>query len=72
MYIQDPTAALALVSARPNDTETNKTSDNDDADLTRAKELVKLHYDVKEKHKYGELSRGLEDARREVQKAVGG
>lgn len=71
--MQDPSAALALVSARPsNSTETTKPSDDDDADLTRAKELVKLHYDVKEKHKYGELSRGLEEARREVQRAVGG
>jgi hypothetical protein len=38
----------------------------------RAKELLKLHYDVKERHKRGELSRGLEEARREVERVVGG
>jgi hypothetical protein len=38
----------------------------------RAKELLKLHYDVKERHKRGELSRGLEEARREVERVVWG
>jgi hypothetical protein len=38
----------------------------------RAKELLKLHHDVKEKHKRGELSRGLEQARRDVERVVGG
>jgi hypothetical protein len=46
--------------------------DEDDADLERAKDLLKLHYDVKEKHKRGELSRGLEEARRDVARAIAG
>jgi hypothetical protein len=33
--------------------------------------LLKYHYDVKEKHKHGELSLGLERARRDVERVVG-
>jgi hypothetical protein len=69
---QDPNAALTLVSARPQGSTTNTDTNEQDADLKRAKELLKLHYDVKEKHKRGELSRGLEEARREVARVAGG
>jgi hypothetical protein len=63
---------LALVSARPDTSiQSEKGIEEDDADIARAKELLKLHYNVKEKHKRGELSRGLEEARREVGRAIG-
>jgi len=42
-----------------------------DADLKRAKDLVKLHYQVKEAHKRGQLGRGLDEARGMVARAVG-
>jgi hypothetical protein len=71
--IQDPNAALALVSARPQRAESPPAAiDDQDPDLTRAKDLLKLHYDVKEKHKRGELSRGLEQARRDVERVRAG
>ncbi|KAL5121245.1 hypothetical protein ACEQ8H_000713 [Pleosporales sp. CAS-2024a] len=78
LRVCDPAAALALVSARPDaagkETRGNEDDDddNDDVDVARAKELVKLHYGVKEKQKRGELSRGLEEARKEVERALGG
>jgi FAD synthase len=63
------------VSARPNDsTSTQSTEikeDDDDEDIKRAKDLLKYHYDVKEKHKHGKLSLGLERARRDVERVVG-
>ena len=85
---QDPAAALALVSARPDSSpsttaqgataaaEPNTASmiqqDESDPDLKRAKDLLKLHFEVKEAQKRGELSRGLEEARAMVERAVGG
>ena len=87
MHFQDSTAALALVSARPNPPSTSSTTGNaptdptaqnqengaeaQDADLNRAKDLVELHYAVKEAHKRGELGHGLMEARRMVDGAVG-
>ncbi|KAF1840512.1 uncharacterized protein K460DRAFT_411095 [Cucurbitaria berberidis CBS 394.84] len=72
----DPSAALALVSARPStshqDANTTIPSEEEDVDLKRAKDLLKLHYEVKEAHKRGQLSNGLDEARRAVEKAVGG
>jgi hypothetical protein len=67
-HTQDPAAALALVSARPHTSAqpSNLATQEEDTDLTRAKDLVKLHYDVKERHKRGDLSRGLEEARMRV------
>ncbi|CAO2656954.1 Nn.00g057570.m01.CDS01 [Neocucurbitaria sp. VM-36] len=85
LRVCDPNAALALVSARPSiapphqqdanaqtSTEVLKSEEEDDVDLKRAKDLLKLHYEVKEAHKRGELSRGLEEARWGVERAVGG
>ncbi|KAF2799097.1 hypothetical protein K505DRAFT_231790 [Melanomma pulvis-pyrius CBS 109.77] len=46
--------------------------DDDDVDLRRAKELVELHYSVREAHRRGELGRALTEARERVQRAVGG
>ena len=82
-HLQDPAAALALVSARSTDLDSTSSHDNtakpntatddeQDPDLKRAKDLLKLHYEVKEAHKRGELGRGLEEARSLVKKAVGG
>lgn len=74
--LQDPAAAIALVSARPSQDHTLNAKQLDDeerdADLKRAKDLVKLHYEVKEVHKRGQLSKGLEDARSAVARAVDG
>lgn len=44
----------------------------DDVDLKRAKDLLKYHYEVKEAHRLGKLNRGLEEARRSVERALGG
>lgn len=81
---QDPVAALALVSARPASSSISAPStgasstepddaatDNSDEDLRRAKELVELHYDVRERCKRGELSSGLAEARSAVERALG-
>jgi hypothetical protein len=84
---KDPAAALALVSARSNPSPSSTTTgtastdptaqaretsaEDRDPDLQRAKDLVELHYGVKEAHKRGELGRGLMEARRAVDGAVG-
>lgn len=84
LRVCDPAAALALVSARPGDVQHSTTTtastngdakeknDDDDVDIKRAKELVRLHYEVKQAHKKGELSRALEEARGSVERALGG
>ncbi|KAG9188265.1 hypothetical protein G6011_02188 [Alternaria panax] len=85
LRVCDPAAALALVSARDTNPDTTSldtaakptatnsaTDDEQDPELKRAKDLLKLHYEVKEAHKKGELGRGLEEARSLVRKAVGG
>ncbi|KAF1942565.1 hypothetical protein EJ02DRAFT_454079 [Clathrospora elynae] len=80
LRVCDPAAALALVSVRSSSSSqdasakpnTTTTDDEQDPELKRAKDLLKLHYEVKEAHKRGELGRGLEDARRAVERAVGG
>ena len=80
--VQDPTAALALVSARPLKSNSGQAKpeskdrngageDEEDGDLKRAKELVELHYTVREASKKAELVRGLERAREAVWRAVG-
>ncbi|KAF2253449.1 hypothetical protein BU26DRAFT_418669 [Trematosphaeria pertusa] len=80
LRVCDPAAALALVSARPDPTTSASSKaerdesreEQEDGDLKRAKDLVELHYAVKEAHKRGELGRGLMDARASVDRAVGG
>ncbi|KAK7191799.1 hypothetical protein DPSP01_007164 [Paraphaeosphaeria sporulosa] len=82
LRLTDPAAALALVSARPtsstaaahppNTTSTDANDANEDTDIARAKELVALHYAVKEAHRRGELAAGLAEARASVERAVGG
>lgn len=59
MTLQDPNAALALVSARP-ETSVNGDSlrpsaskDDNDTDLKRAKDLLDLHRTVKLAHQDG-------------------
>jgi hypothetical protein len=51
--------------------EPDKSAEEDDKDLHRAKELVALHYDVRERYKRGELTRGLAEARGAVERALG-
>ncbi|KAJ4372409.1 hypothetical protein N0V83_004183 [Neocucurbitaria cava] len=74
LRVCDPAAALALVSTRSSSSQdpTNNTKasgtdsrnekeeevEEDDVDLKRAKDLLKLHYEVKEAHKRGGLRRG--------------
>ncbi|USP77124.1 hypothetical protein yc1106_04398 [Curvularia clavata] len=85
LRVCDPAAALALVSARSDSSSTTTTAttsaaaaadadpkDDSDLDLKRAKDLLKLHIEVKEAEKRGELSRVLEEARGLVERAVGG
>ncbi|EOA89087.1 uncharacterized protein SETTUDRAFT_106235, partial [Exserohilum turcica Et28A] len=64
----------ATATAEPNKTATATTTTHEvsDPDLARAKDLVKLHFEVKEAQRRGELSRGLEEARAMVERAVGG
>jgi hypothetical protein len=69
---QDPAAALALVSVRPDspNTSTDALTDTpvkpeDNSDLQRAKDLIELHYAVKTPHASGE-DKGLLEARRSV------
>ena len=69
---KDPAAALALVSARPPSSKNDSDEkDEEDKDLKRAKDLVELHYEVKEKSRRGESARGLGEARAAVWRAVG-
>ncbi|KAJ4287222.1 hypothetical protein N0V90_012620 [Kalmusia sp. IMI 367209] len=76
LRVCDPAAALALVSARPNASSSvsnpAEVKEETDVDIKRAKELVELHYTVKEAHRRGELGAGLEEARASVARAVGG
>ncbi|KAF2707786.1 hypothetical protein K504DRAFT_383403 [Pleomassaria siparia CBS 279.74] len=75
LRICDPTAALSLVTVRtkPRTAAAAAAAAHDqDADLQRAKDLVDLHYSVKEAHRRGELGRGLVEARENVRRAVGG
>ncbi|KAF1989651.1 hypothetical protein K402DRAFT_302897, partial [Aulographum hederae CBS 113979] len=86
LRVCEPSAALALVSARPpppsssfttstnltTATSTQRTDEADaDPDLTRAKDLVELHYAVKVAHARGELGGQLAEARDGVRRAVG-
>lgn len=43
----------------------------EDKDLKRARDVIELHYEVRERHRRGELGVGLEGARRAVEGAVG-
>ena len=47
-------------------------AEEEGVDLKRARELVELHYAVREKCKTGELARGLAEARGDVERALGG
>lgn len=74
---QDPSAALALVSARPGTSNGEQsslsavTSKSDDADLKRAKDLLELHAVVKVAHQDG-TDRELERAREDVERVARG
>jgi hypothetical protein len=86
--IQDPKAALAFVSARPESTQPLKEGeterdgeeqksasaerDEQDVDLKRVQNLIELHYSVKVAHTEGKLEKELMEARRMVQEAMAG
>lgn len=73
LRVCDPGAALALVSERADASSAKIENENkeDDTDIKRAKDLVELNYAVKEAHRRGELTAGLEEARASVARAVG-
>jgi len=67
---QDQKAALALVNTRPEGTTpTSSSTDSDDHDLKRAKDLLELHADVKLAHADG-TDPELIEARRAVEKVL--
>ncbi|KAF2459848.1 hypothetical protein BDY21DRAFT_369781 [Lineolata rhizophorae] len=85
LRVCDPSAAFALVSARPSpsrisaaekqpdfseQSELTTGAEDDDEDLRRAKDLVELHYKVKVGHADGRLDHELAEMRESVQKAV--
>ncbi|KAJ9619796.1 hypothetical protein H2203_008066 [Taxawa tesnikishii (nom. ined.)] len=80
--IQDPNAALALVSARPATSTSQATStalntfvpqdEESDVDLKRAKDLIELHSGVRSAYSGGvdrELLQAREDVRRVLEQA---
>ncbi|KAF2234504.1 hypothetical protein EV356DRAFT_532813 [Viridothelium virens] len=75
LRVCDPSAALALVTARPESTSSAsatsaKTDTSTDTDLSRAKDIVRLHYSVKVALQENDLSRELLDAREKVRHAL--
>ncbi|KAF2467564.1 uncharacterized protein BDR25DRAFT_234181 [Lindgomyces ingoldianus] len=74
LRVCDPTAALALVSERPSKSPNTKANqklvEEDDPDLKRAKDLVELHYSVREAYEL--LGKDLREAREAVERAVRG
>ncbi|KAF1360500.1 hypothetical protein EJ07DRAFT_115264, partial [Lizonia empirigonia] len=66
------TTSTSTTTTTTNETTPTEDEDEDDADLRRAKDLVRLHYEVREPCKTGELSRGLAEARRDVERALRG
>ncbi|ORY14994.1 hypothetical protein BCR34DRAFT_478591 [Clohesyomyces aquaticus] len=65
------TSTANSATTNPEQPQADK-DDKGDPDLQRAKDLVELHYSVKEAHKRGELEKGLAEAREMVTKAVEG
>ena len=72
---QDPNAALALVSARPNEgpntkqASTSAKDEDSDSDLIRAKDLVALDSTFNAAHQDG-TDKELNDAREAVQRVL--
>jgi hypothetical protein len=67
-HSKDQKAALALVNTRPDGIRpTSSSTDSDDPDLKRAKDLLELHADVKLAHADG-TDPELIEARRAVEK----
>ncbi|KAK0258986.1 hypothetical protein LTS09_006274 [Friedmanniomyces endolithicus] len=74
LYLADPKAALALVTARESQDRTAEAEpiaryEDDDPDLQRAKSLVHLHASVKVAHQDG-TDRELNEAREAVAKVL--
>ena len=74
MTLQDPAAALALVSARgaAGDKTAKSDAEEQDPDLKRAKDLIELHYSIKVASENGQLERILRDARAVVREVDAG
>lgn len=82
LRVCDRSTAMALVSARPtppsqtnipptSDTQSQVRQEQDqDKDIQRAKDLLRLHYDVKVAHQHGKVDQGLLEARRMVKAAL--
>lgn len=79
LRVCDHAAAIALVSARPIPPSANSSSStarvqgqrqDEDKDLQRAKDLLKLHNEVKVAHEHGRIDQGLVEARRMVREAL--
>ncbi len=73
-HVQDPKAALALITARDSHDRTAEAEpmarhENDDPDLQRARNLVQLHASVKVAHQDG-TDRELNQAREAVAKVL--
>ncbi|KAK5693297.1 hypothetical protein LTR17_025139 [Elasticomyces elasticus] len=74
LYLADPRAALALVTARDAEDgvsrkETDVRHEDDDPDLKRARDLVQLHAEVKVAHQDG-TDKELNEAREAVAKVL--
>jgi hypothetical protein len=71
IHRQDQKAALALVNTRPDSLRpaSSSSTDTDDPDLKRAKDLLELHADVKLAHADG-TDPELIEARRAVEKVL--
>ncbi|KAK5677735.1 hypothetical protein LTS10_009618 [Elasticomyces elasticus] len=74
LYLADPKAALALVTARDAEDglsrkETDARHEDDDPDLKRARDLVQLHAEVKVAHQDG-TDKELNEAREAVAKVL--
>ncbi|KAI9662430.1 MAG: hypothetical protein M1821_008597 [Bathelium mastoideum] len=77
LKVCDQSAALALVTARPDQsspaaTPSTQNGNATDPDLARAKDIVELHYSVKVAARENDLSRELEHARDQVRHALSG
>ncbi|KAK5692236.1 hypothetical protein LTR17_025447 [Elasticomyces elasticus] len=75
LYLADPKAALALVTARDDAEdgvsrkETDVRHEDNDPDLKRARDLVQLHAEVKVAHQDG-TDKDLNEAREAVAKVL--
>ena len=67
-----PISSTATATPPTDNKDEVAAEEEEGVDLKRARELVELHYAVREKCKTGELARGLAEARGDVERALGG